>query len=390
MSHIRKLVWSKLRSSFKGSGSGRSREKLVGSLESKLTVNEEYVQAFRTKSYIEMWGKVQGQIRKTSVDGIDGLSTSSPHPFYQHLSECVLEPRQETLIEMIKNSKFHRLLIDYFEASLEACNVCELLLRSIHQARTNHRRIKKVVKLCRKAEESSKTDDSSSQVLSQMVTESIVRELTAFALLKNPLSYISPVQFRKIHDNDLQLLHRLTSKEKKMRRRVKLNRICKKIGGFSLIFADIALLIALIVLSLHSIIGIVAAPGLIACYLSSLKSVKNKVVCDQRSKTSLLECFAAQLDMAAKGIFILINDFDTMSRLARRLHDEIEHCRDVADLCVKNGKGEILKEVVREFQIHQSCFLEQSQELEEHVYLCFNTINRSRRLVIQEVMVAQQ
>ncbi|XP_038703772.1 UPF0496 protein At1g20180-like isoform X2 [Tripterygium wilfordii] len=361
MSHIRKLVWSKLRSSFKGSGSGRSREKLVGSLESKLTVNEEYVQAFRTKSYIEMWGKVQGQIRKTSVDGIDGLSTSSPHPFYQHLSECVLEPRQETLIEMIKNSKFHRLLIDYFEASLEACNVCELLLRSIHQARTNHRRIKKVVKLCRKAEESSKTDDSSSQVLSQMVTESIVRELTAFALLKNPLSYISPVQFRKIHDNDLQLLHRLTSKEKKMRRRVKLNRICKKI-----------------------------APGLIACYLSSLKSVKNKVVCDQRSKTSLLECFAAQLDMAAKGIFILINDFDTMSRLARRLHDEIEHCRDVADLCVKNGKGEILKEVVREFQIHQSCFLEQSQELEEHVYLCFNTINRSRRLVIQEVMVAQQ
>ncbi|KAF5740892.1 hypothetical protein HS088_TW11G00972 [Tripterygium wilfordii] len=382
-----KLVWSKLRSICKGSGSGGSRKKLGGSLGSKLSVNEEYVQAFRTKSYMEMWGKVQGQIRKTSIDGIDRLSASSSHPFYQHLSECLLEPRQETLIQMIEDSKFHGLLLDYFEASLEACNVCELILRSVHQARTNDRRIKKVMKLCKKAQ-CTKTD-SSSQVLSQVVTGSVFRELTAFALLKNPLSYISPVQFREIHDSNLQLLDRLTLKEKKMRRRVKLNRICKKIGGFSLIFAHSALMIALIVISLHSIIGIVAAPGLMACSLASLKSTKNKVV-GERTATRLLEAFTAQLDMAARGTFTLINDFDTMSRLARRLHDEIEHCRDVADMCIKNGKAEILKEAVREFQMHQSCFLEQSQELEEHVYLCFNTINRSRRLVIQEIMVAEQ
>jgi hypothetical protein len=55
-------------------------------------------------------------------------------------------------------------------------------------------------------------------------------------------------------------------------------------------------------------------------------------------------------------------------------------------VCVKNGKREILKEVVREFHANESSFLEQIEELEEHIYLCFLTINRSSRLVFQEII----
>ncbi|KAG0484265.1 hypothetical protein HPP92_008344 [Vanilla planifolia] len=51
---------------------------------------------------------------------------------------------------------------------------------------------------------------------------------------------------------------------------------------------------------------------------------------------------------------------DTVSRMVRRVHDEVEHGRDVARL-------------------------EQLEELEEHVYLCLLTINPDRRLFAEEM-----
>uniref|UniRef100_A0A175YNX8 Uncharacterized protein n=1 Tax=Daucus carota subsp. sativus TaxID=79200 RepID=A0A175YNX8_DAUCS len=75
-----------------------------------------------------------------------------------------------------------------------------------------------------------------------------------------------------------------------------------------------------------------------------------------------------------------------MSRLVMRLYDEIEHSKAMADMCVRNKKTGVLKEVVREFWIGETCLNEQLKELEEHINLCFLTINRSRRLVLQEVM----
>lgn len=72
----------------------------------------------------------------------------------------------------------------------------------------------------------------------------------------------------------------------------------------------------------------------------------------------------------------------------RRLFDEVEHRKALADMCVRNKKPELLKEVVKEFHTHDLCYLEQLEELEQHIYLCFHTINRSRKLVMDEIMVA--
>jgi hypothetical protein len=133
-----------------------------------------------------------------------------------------------------------------------------------------------------------------------------------------------------------------------------------------------------------TVVGILAAPALIACSLG-VSEKKMKVGCGGL-KTRLLEKHGEQIDVAARGVYILINDFDTMSRMIRRLHDEVERRQAAAAVCVKNGKREILKEVVREFHANESSFLEQIEELEEHIYLCFLTINRSRRLVFQEII----
>ncbi|KAK7352218.1 hypothetical protein VNO80_17637 [Phaseolus coccineus] len=99
-----------------------------------------------------------------------------------------------------------------------------------------------------------------------------------------------------------------------------------------------------------------------------------------RNSNSVRQC--EQLDVAAKGVFVLINEL--------RLDDEVEHWREVADICVKNGKSEILKRVLKEFQDNESNFFAKLEELEDHIYLCFLTVNRSRSLVMQEITEKQR
>ncbi|KAL4650258.1 hypothetical protein ACB092_01G074600 [Castanea dentata] len=318
MSQMRKSIrWPKLKSPFRRAG--RSPKEHANSLSS---VNEEYMEAFRTKSYTDMWEKVHDHLESTSMKR---PSSSTSLSLRTHLSESLLEPRQETLAGMIQ---------DYTN---DQCQV-------------------------------------------------IFGKLAAFASMKNPLSVISPEQFRETRDGYVVLLQRLTSKHRKMRRNARFSKIWKKVGGVSLVISHSAILILLLLFAFHSIVGIVAAPALLACSLG-LCAKKMKGAWGGL-KAKLLGKLGEQIDLAAKGVYILVNDFDTMSRMVKRLHDEVEHRKAVADICVKNGKFEILKEVVRDFHVHESSFLEQLEELEDHIYLCFLTINRSRRLVIQEIMVA--
>ncbi|KAL5778258.1 hypothetical protein ACOSP7_011184 [Xanthoceras sorbifolium] len=363
-------MWAKLKYPFTGTGGLQIKERDNHSLSGKLNVNEEYKNAFRTKSYIDMWSKVDGR-RSLESQRLSSSSSSSSFSFYVHLSEYLLEPQQETVMNMIESLHVHELLIDYFEASLKAYRFCELVLRSVHQTRANYRRIQRVIKLSKKVKD----------------CHAISRHLAAFASLTNPLSIISPVQFHDNHHSNMLLLGSLTLKCKKIRRRAKFNKLLKKVGGYSLVISHSALIVAMLVLLLHSLVGIVAAPGFMTCCLVLLKR-RIKLV-RRGLKTSLLERRLSQLDAAAKGVYILINDFNTISRMVKRLNDEVEHRKDVANMCVRNGKSEILKEVLKEFHIHESSFLDQLKELEEHIYLCFLTINRSRRLVLQEIMTSQ-
>ncbi|TXG52010.1 hypothetical protein EZV62_021179 [Acer yangbiense] len=370
-------MWAKLKSPFTGTGELQIKER-DNNLSSKLNVNEEYKNAFRTKSYMDMWCKVEEQLGRRSME--QRLSLSSPPSsssasvsFYVQLSEYLLEPQQETLMNMIGSLQVHELLINYFEASLDAYHICELLLRSVHQTRANYRRIQRVVKISKKVKD----------------CRAISRHLGAFASLTNPLSIVSPVQFHDNHHSNMLLLKSLTLKCKKIRRRLKFRKILKKVGAYSLVISHSALIVAMLVLLLPSMVGVVAAPGFMTCLVLLKRRTIKKLVRRGGIKTSLLERLVSQLDVAAKGVYILINDFDTISRMVKRLHDEVEYRKDVANMCVRNGKSEMLKEVLKEFHVHESSFLEQLKELEDHIYLCFLTINRSRRLVLQEILTCQ-
>ncbi|XP_009796590.1 UPF0496 protein At1g20180-like [Nicotiana sylvestris] len=368
---MRKLVWSKLKSTLRKQR--RNGKNGSGSLVNKSNVNEEYVEALRTKSYVEMYNKVQGQLEILGDDHkLSSSSSSSSVQLNTNLSKSLLEPCQEVLAEMPKSCQLNPLIVNYFDITSEACRICELLLQSVRKTRVNYRKIRKVIRLMKNME-----PDSSH-------CYGVYTELASFASYKNPFSVVNREEFLDTREGHDGLLQKLTSQFRKVKRRMKFLRSCKKVFGISIAIGYTGILIALLVLVLHSMVCIVAAPGLVFC---SFKLFKKRYKVDKKAiSSSSLEILIAQLDVAAKGVYILINDFDTMSRLVRRLYDETEHNRSVADMCARKKNADMLKEVIRDFSINKHCFMEQLKELEEHVCLCFLTINRSRRMVLQEMV----
>lgn len=338
----------------------------------QLSVNGEYISTFRTNSYIEMLQKAhEYRLGTKSLSRIHSSSSSSSLPLRVGLCDYLLEPRQEVLINLKESSDLHPLVVNFFEATFAACNICDLVLSSVNQARANYSRIQWVIKLasCTGLYVSKTLIPISQDLPSQTIVpadlprreefncevresigcidytdaqcRTLLDELASFAMLKNPLLSISPSQFGDIHDNHGYLLQKLTMKCRKVKMRAKFTRCCKKTLGLGL-------------------------------------------------NTSSLERLGAQLEIAKKGIHVLIYNFDTMSRLVKRLEDQIEHSKVVSDVCVRSGKMEVVKKAVGELGNDQKGFLEQLDELEEQIYLCFLNINRSRRLVMEEIMGLQQ
>ncbi|CAK9176343.1 unnamed protein product [Ilex paraguariensis] len=54
-----------------------------------------------------------------------------------------------------------------------------------------------------------------------------------------------------------------------------------------------------------------------------------------------------QLDVAAKGTYIVNRDFDTMSRLVGSLHDEIEHIKAMTQFCLERREGRFSLQVLK-------------------------------------------
>ncbi|CAH8357217.1 unnamed protein product [Eruca vesicaria subsp. sativa] len=381
MMKMKNLLSSRLKSSSARQAENSEKE-YRRSLTSKLSVSEEYKEAFRTKSYLDIRTKAEDQLgiitSCSNLSSSPSPSSSSDPSFQSHFTDYLLDPPQETLDALMQDSSFHNLLVNFFDFSSDACDVCESLLQCIQQIKINHIKIKRVIKIGKRVCNGAKTPECAL----------IFQKLSRYALLKNPLyCIINQSQFRRVHDANTDLLSRLTSKRRRIRRKARFFNFCKKLGGCSLVISHCAIVIALLIVALHSILGVLAAPAMLGlCSLGLSRKKKAKRNVENKSKTdTTLEKLGTQMDIAAKGMFIMINDLDTLSRLAGRLSDEIEHRKTIAAMCAKSGKIEVLKEALREFNGHEERFLEQLQELEEHLYLCFHTINRSRRLVFSQI-----
>lgn len=346
---------------------GRRKENGSGSRVSTV-INEEYKEAFRTKSYTEFCNKIQSQLEtRTYLEDANSSSSSLPSPPEAvRLSEFLVEPIRETLV-----SQHLHFLADYFDTSLEAGKICESALEKLHQLRVDYQTVRSVIDMMEQKPDYKNWSHNQQRYL--------FKNLASFALHTNPFSTMTPEKFHDLHETHQHLLDQLTSKRTKTKKRKRITKFIKR--AFAVTGCG-ALAVSLPLLAVHGTVGLVAVPVLaVSCLaLFMMKKLMKREKGDKRREEE-----EVAMDAAARGVYILINDFDTMSRLVERLNDEMEHRKFAAGVCVRRGKNEAMKEVVREFQMHELGFMEQLEELEKQIYLCFLDINRSRRLLIQQL-----
>ncbi|KAG1359449.1 putative UPF0496 protein 2 [Cocos nucifera] len=199
--------------------------------------------------------------------------------------------------------------------------------------------------------------------------------------LDNPLSPINLAHFHYLHACYRPLVARLTKANRRIARRAHLTRVAKKASGVILIGVCGAAVVAALVIAAHAVVGIGLAAAVAARPRVGWRWIRGRV-----GGESYLKRVGAQVDAAAKGAYIVGSDLDTVSRMVRRAHDEVEHGRDVARLVLRIRERQLVREAAREVEGGEEELAEQLNELEEHIYLCLITINRSRRMVAQEMM----
>ncbi|KAF6163683.1 hypothetical protein GIB67_036143 [Kingdonia uniflora] len=329
------------------------------------TVNEEYRSVFRTKSYAEFQTKAQVFVKKPSSSYSSKCS----------ISDVLLESGQETIATILEKSilswkpELNGLIQKYFDISAEASRICGKLLKSINQIQASYNFIQRALDTI--------GDYSPDQV------KYVISELSSFHLVNNPISNPNQQEFEQIHETHITVLHNLKAKRKKVARKIKLIKYLKETTGICVTGACGIGAVLATVIAAHTLCGLLMGPAIISLPLT----MKKKILNSRLWQTGFLKKLWVQLDVAAKGAYILNRDFDTMSRLVTRLHDEIEHSKAMIQFCLERREDRYpLQEVVKQLRKSGVGFKKQVEELEEHVYLCLVTINRARALVIKEMV----
>ncbi|CAN1158720.1 UPF0496 protein At3g49070 [Linum perenne] len=330
-------------------------------------VREEYANAFRTESYLEFWTRVF-----TVSDGSGGGGSSSTSTAAARLSsyrlfvEHLLDPDQPTVTRVLDSahisSSAQSLLAQYFAQTADASSSCGSLLNDINRVRVKARTLKSALHLL---ETGPQTGNHFRVILSQ---------LEKFADTHNPFdpANSSSILVRSAQTNCSKLLKPLESVRNKAQANIQI-RARLKHGSALLLVALTASLT--VILATHALALLIAAPTLVAASI-------------ELASTKKLSRAVSQLDVAAKGMYILSRDLETINGLVARLSDELEHMcgtvkfwLDRGETWVRGANGEVWKELRK----NERGFSQQLDELEEHLYLCFMTINRARNLVVKEI-----
>uniref|UniRef100_A0A0E0LFS2 Uncharacterized protein n=1 Tax=Oryza punctata TaxID=4537 RepID=A0A0E0LFS2_ORYPU len=367
---------------------------------SPLGVDEEYNQAFRSKSFLDLWSHAHHHLTHTlsslklststpctggggggarEDDGDGGTPDDSEQSCsYTVLDDFVLEPSPESLARGARQQRRRRrrrhrvetLLIEYFDVTEEACEACSALLAAIAAARRHHLTLRRLLLRLDGGD-----DDAGA------AKDALARHVR----LDNPLSPGSLSEFHDVHARCSPLASRLAAAQRRLRRLARALRIARGTAAVRLVGACAAAIVAAVVLAAHALVGIGVAAAAFGATPAGAARWWGRRAAEKVSSRHYARA-GATLDAAARGAYIVGRDLDTVSRMVRRAHDELEHGRDVARIAMRgHGERPLLQEVAREEEECEEDLRAQLAELEEHVCLCLITINRTRRLVAHEM-----
>ncbi|RLN12910.1 hypothetical protein C2845_PM09G24130 [Panicum miliaceum] len=359
---------------------------------SPLDVDEEYDSAFKSKSFLDLWSHAHRHLSQTfsfkqssfkssakdyprhDDDEIDTAAALEQSCSYTVLDDFVLEPSPEVLVPgrgrggrqlRRRRRRVETLLIEYFDVTQEACEAFSALLAAIGAARRHHLTLRRLL---------ARLDGGGDVSAARDAIAEHVR-------LDNPLSPGCLTGFHEVHERCGPLAKRLAAAQRRLRRLARAMRVARGTAAAALVAACAGAVVAAAVFAAHAVVGVGAA----AAAVGASPATAVRWAAERVSERHYARAGAA-VDAAARGAYIVGRDLDTVSRMVRRAHDELEHGRDVARIAVRGlGERPLLQEVAREEAECEEDLRAQLEELEEHVCLCLVTINRSRRMVAHEM-----
>eukprot|EP01018_Ginkgo_biloba_P031888 Gb_12697 [translate_table: standard] len=342
-----------------------------------LNLSNEYEANVRTESYKEFWNKFQRAARHENRENGE-TSDSSPLRSNRFLTE-LLSPDQESVDAILQHRflaskpELYKLVSGYFNNSEDASKLCSLLQKSIDRARQSYSRIKIILDMM------PITGDFSEEQCHR-----IIDEFTLFMQMENPFPHPDSGNFQNIHYCFQNLLEQLDVNRKRVPWKHKFIKRFKKGSAVCFIGICTAVAICSVVIGTHALVAIVAGPVFITFPIGYIKKLRFESV-------NPLSGHSAHMDAAAKGTYVLNKDLDTMNRLVTRLHDEVEHNKVIIRFCLdRKYERHSVQEVVRQLRKNDSNFIQQLDELQQHVCLFLYTINRARYLLVQEIHMQQQ
>ncbi|KAJ4850616.1 hypothetical protein Tsubulata_039142 [Turnera subulata] len=333
-----------------------------------INLTREYTLALQTTSYTEMWSRIHvPNPHDYDSDQIE----FHPNTADQTLP-IVLHPNQEDVEDALRRAKHNtltRLASTYFKHSQDTTHLCLLLQESVYRARALYHPLHKLLDVL--------PLDSSSHSLTHSQCDSAFHIFLQFDGIPNPFPSPDSHNFQEMRTCFSLLRQQLERRLRKSRSRVSLVRRATSSSGLCVIASTVAVTVAAAAVATHALAAIVAAPFCTLTYLPSNFT---------RRELARIK----QLDAAARGTYVLNYDLDTMDRLVARLYAAVEGDKHLVRLGIGAGKDEhTISEVLKQLQKNHLNFVQQLKDLEEHICLCFNAVNRARALLLQEIHLHQ-
>lgn len=324
----------------------------------------------QTDSYNEMWSRVHVINGEDSDQERIEFHENDNEDAYRLLITQLLQPNRECVEEALRHARpntLTRLVSTYFDHSEETTQLCLVLQRSVKRARALYGPLLKFLDVV--------TLDG--EPLSQSQCDYAFDLFLEFDMVDNPFPCPDSHNFDEMRRSFSQLKQQLDRRIRKSRSRVHLVRRATFGSALCVIGSAVAVVVSAVVISTHALAAIVATP---LCTMTSLPRRFNKKEV----------AHVKQLDAASRGTFVLNNNLDTLDRVVARLFDTVENDKHLIRLGLERGKDKHpILEVLKQLQKNHLNLIDQLKDVEEHICLCFNAVNRARSLLLQEIHLHQ-
>ncbi|KAK9901203.1 hypothetical protein M0R45_002168 [Rubus argutus] len=287
---------------------------------------------------------------------------------------CASQPNRECVEEAlghVESNTLTRLVSDYFRHSEDATHLCLLLYRSVYRARALYAPLQQLLDFSTPLESISLNQSQCSRALD------IFPSNPPRHSFPSPDSHnFSDSRRRFFPTSRTSSIAASTPSRSKIRRISPSHYYSTPFPPICLIGTAVGMVAAAAALTkAHALVAFVVAGPL--CSSSS---------CCNSRMTSKEVAHVTQLDAAAKGTCVLKEDLATIDSLARRLHTEVEGHKDLIRLGLRGAQDKHpIQKVLKQLRKSLPNLLHLVNELDQHIRLCFNTVNRARSLLLQHI-----